>query len=69
MEVKDSNGSVLVDRDSVKLTKDLRVKGSSLSLKRGTLVKKIRLTGNEEDVDCRINGCSIVLHTEFLKKV
>lgn len=69
MEVKDSNGSLLVDGDSVKLIKDLKVKGSSLNLKRGTVVKKIRLTGNEEEVDCRINGSSIVLRTEFLKKV
>jgi protein PhnA len=68
MEVKDSNGSVLSDGDSVKLTKDLKVKGSSINLKRGTVVKKIRLTDNEDEVDCRVNG-SIVLRTEFLKKI
>lgn len=69
MEVKDSNGNVLNDGDSVTLIKDLKVKGSSLTLKRGTVVKKIRLTDSEDEVDCRINGSSIVLRTEFLKKV
>jgi len=68
MEVKDSNGNLLADGDSVTLTKDLKVKGSSLNLKRGTVVKKIKLTDNIEEVDCRISGQSIVLRTEFLKK-
>jgi len=68
MEVKDSNGNILNDGDSVTLIKDLKVKGSSLNLKRGTVVKKIKLTNNEDEVDCRINGSSIVLRTEFLKK-
>ncbi|MCI0751062.1 MAG: PhnA domain-containing protein [Flammeovirgaceae bacterium] len=48
--------------------KDLKVKGSSQAFKRGTVVKKIRLTNNEDEVDCRIGGSSIVLRTEFLKK-
>ena len=61
MEVKDSNGNVLNDGDSVSLIKDLKVKGSSLNLMRGTVVKKIKLTDNEDEVDCRINGSSIVL--------
>jgi protein PhnA len=69
MEVKDSNGNVLNDGDSVTLIKDLKVKGSSLTLKRGTVVKKIRLTDDEQEVDCRVNGSSIVLRTEFLKKI
>ncbi len=68
MDVKDSNGNVLSDGDSVTLIKDLKVKGSSLVLKRGTVVKKIRLTDDEDEVDCRINGSDIVLRTEFLKK-
>lgn len=68
MEVKDSNGNVLNDGDSVTLIKDLKVKGSSLNLKRGTVVKRIKLTDNEDEVDCRIGGSSIVLRTEFLKK-
>jgi protein PhnA len=68
MEVKDSNGNILNDGDSVTLIKDLKVKGSSLNLKRGTVVKKIRFTNDPAEVDCRINGSSIVLRTEFLKK-
>jgi len=68
MEVKDSNGNILAEGDTVTLIKDLKVKGSSLNLKRGTVVKKIKLTDNADEVDCRINGSSIVLRTEFLKK-
>jgi protein PhnA len=68
MEVKDSNGNILKDGDSVTLIKDLKVKGSSLTLKRGTMVKNIKLTDNEDEVDCRVSGSSIVLRTEFLKK-
>jgi protein PhnA len=69
MEVKDSNGNILNDGDSVTLTKDLKVKGSSQVLKRGTVVKKIKLTEDPGEVDCRINGSGIVLRTEFLKKI
>ncbi len=69
MEAKDSNGSVLTDGDSVKLIKDLKIGGSSTTLKRGTLVKKIKLTDNIDEVDCRIDGSNIVLKTIFLKKV
>lgn len=67
--VKDSNGEILKDGDSVKLTKSLKVKGSNLNLKQGLVVKKIKLTDNDEEVDCRVEGQSIVLRTEFLKKV
>jgi protein PhnA len=69
LEAKDSNGNVLSDGDTVTLIKDLKVKGSSLNLKRGTVVKKIRLTDEPDEVDCKINGSSIVLRTEFLKKL
>ena len=68
METKDSNGAILSDGDTVTLIKDLKVKGSSMVLKRGTVVKKIKLTDDPAEVDCRINGSSIVLRTEFLKK-
>ena len=68
MDVKDSNGNILNEGDTVTLIKDLKVKGSSLNLKRGTVVKKIKLTEDPAEVDCRINGSSIVLRTEFLKK-
>ena len=69
MEVKDSNGNILADGDSVTLIKDLKVKGSSLNFKRGTVVKKIKLTDDADEVDCRVNGSSIVLRTVFLKKI
>lgn len=68
MEVKDGNGNLLNDGDSVTLIKDLKVKGSSITLKRGTMVKGIRLTDNADEVDCRVNKMAIVLRTEFLKK-
>ncbi|WP_328395340.1 alkylphosphonate utilization protein [Streptomyces sp. NBC_00390] len=67
--VKDSNGTPLQDGDSVTLTKDLKVKGTSETLKRGTLVKNIRLTSNAEEVECntkKVKG--LVLKTRFLKK-
>ena len=67
--VKDSNGTPLQDGDSVTLTKDLKVKGTSETLKRGTLVKNIRLTGNAEEIECntrKVKG--LVLKTQFLKK-
>ncbi len=68
MIVKDSNGNQLNDGDSVLLIKSLKVKGGGTTLKQGTLIKKIRLTDNEEEVDCKVDGMSIVLKTCFLKK-
>lgn len=68
MEVKDSNGALLSDGDSVTLIKDLKLRGSSTVLKRGTMVKGIRLTDDADEVEGRINKQSIVLRTEFLKK-
>lgn len=65
---KDSNGAELFDGDAVTVIKDLKVKGSSMVIKRGTKVKSIRLTDNPEEVDCKIEGSSIVLKTCFLKK-
>ena len=64
----DSNGAELQDGDSVTVIKDLKVKGSSMVIKRGTKVKSIRLTDNPEEVDCKIDGSSMVLKTCFLKK-
>ena len=67
--VKDSNGAVLVDGDNVTVIKDLPVKGTSVTLKRGTLVKNIRLTDNDELVECNTqNVKGLVLKTCFLKK-
>ena len=68
MEAKDSNGAQLAEGDSVTLIKDLKVKGSSLTLKRGTLVKNIRLTNSPSEVEGRAGGSTMVLKTEFLKK-
>jgi len=69
MDVKDSNGNALQDGDNVQVIKDLKVKGSSLNLKRGTPIKKIRLTSKNEEVECKIGKATIVLKTCFLKKV
>jgi protein PhnA len=67
-ETRDSNGNVLVDGDSVHITKDLDVKGSSETLKRGTVIKNIRLTDNPGQIECRIGKGITVLKTEFVKK-
>lgn len=68
MEVKDSTGKILADGDTITLTKDLKLKGSSTTIKRGTTVKNIRLTDNRDEIECKLNGSHIVLRTEFLKK-
>lgn len=67
--VKDSNGALLKDGDSVTLIKDLTLKGSSQVIKIGTKVNNIRLTDDPEEIDCKIGGTAIVLRTEFLKKL
>lgn len=69
MEVKDSNGNILNDGDSVTVIKDLKVKGSSDVIKRGTKVNNIRLTDDPAEIDCRVNKTAMVLRTEFVKKV
>jgi protein PhnA len=68
MDVKDSNGNILADGDSVTVIKDLKVKGSSDIIKRGTMVKNIRLTDDADEIDCRVNKTAMVLRTEFVKK-
>jgi len=68
IEVKDSNGNLLNEGDSVTLIKDLKVKGSSTVLKRGTVVKSIRLTDEAGEIEGRVNKEMMVLRTEFLKK-
>ncbi len=65
---RDSNGVELITGDAVTVIQDLKVKGSSMVIKRGTKVKSIRLTDNPEEVDCKIDGSSIVLKTCYLKK-
>lgn len=67
--VRDSNGTPLQDGDSVTLTKDLKVKGTSETIKRGTLVKGIRLTADPALIECNTKQVKgLVLRTEFLKK-
>lgn len=68
--VKDSNGVILNEGDSVQLIKDLKVKGTSVTLKRGTIIKNIHLTSDEEEIECRVEKMKgLVLKTCFLKKV
>ncbi len=69
MDVRDTNGTSLAEGDSVKLTKDLTVRGSSSMLKRGTLVKNIRLTADAEEIEGRVEKTVMVLKTMFLQKV
>ncbi|MBT8264190.1 MAG: alkylphosphonate utilization protein [Muriicola sp.] len=68
MKTVDSNGNVLENGDNVHVTKDLKVKGMSKILKRGNLIKNIRLTSDPQAVECRIGKSAIVLKTQFLKK-
>jgi len=69
MAVKDSNGNELNDGDSVQVVKDLKVKGSSTTLKQGKVFKNIRTTSKDEEVECREGKTTLVLKTCFLKKV
>lgn len=66
--VKDANGQLLSDGDSVVLIKDLKVKGTSTTLKVGTKIKGIRLVGGDHAVDCKTDAGSFLLKAEFLKK-
>lgn len=69
VEVRDSVGNVLADGDSVTLIKDLAVKGANQTLKRGTVIKSIRLTGDAQEIDCRHDGIKgLVLRAEFVRK-
>ncbi|AIF49716.1 zinc ribbon domain-containing protein YjdM [Pelosinus sp. UFO1] len=68
--IKDANGNVLNDGDSVTIIKDLKVKGSSSALKVGTKVKSIRLVDGDHNIDCHIDGFGAMkLKSEFVKKV
>ncbi len=66
--VKDSNGTVLKDGDSVVLIKDLKVKGANTTIKRGAVYKNIRLTSSEEEIEVRDGKGTFVLKTCFLRK-
>ncbi len=67
---KDANGNILSDGDTVSIIKDLKVKGSSSTLKQGTKVKNIRLIDGDHDIDCKIDGFGAMkLKSEFVKKI
>ncbi|MGI9244638.1 MAG: zinc ribbon domain-containing protein YjdM [Verrucomicrobiales bacterium] len=67
--VKDANGNVLADGDVVAMVKDLKLKGTSKVLKRGMKSKPIRLVDGDHEIDCKMDGMSIALKAEFVKKV
>ena len=69
VEVRDAVGNLLADGDQVTLIKDLTVKGAGQTLKRGTLIKSIRLTGDAQEIDCKFDGIKgLVLRAEFVRK-
>jgi protein PhnA len=69
VEVRDAVGNLLADGDSVTLIKDLTVKGANQTLKRGAVIKSIRLTGDAQEIDCRYEGIKgLVLRAEFVRK-
>ena len=69
IEVRDAVGNVLTDGDQVTLIKDLDVKGAGRTLKQGTLIKSIRLTGDAQEIDCKFDGIKgLVLRAEFVRK-
>ena len=69
VEVRDAVGNLLQDGDQVTLIKDLDVKGAGQTLKRGTLIKSIRLTGDPQEIDCKYEGIKgLVLRAEFVRK-
>lgn len=68
--IKDANGNVLNDGDTVTVIKDLKVKGSSSTLKQGTKVKNIRLVDGDHNIDCKIDGFGAMsLKSEYVKKI
>ena len=69
IEVRDAVGNLLADGDQVTLIKDLEVKGAGRTLKQGTVIKSIRLTGDAQEIDCRFDGIKgLVLRAEFVRK-
>lgn len=69
LEVRDAVGNLLADGDQVTLIKDLEVKGAGQTLKQGTVIKSIRLTGDAQEIDCKFPGIKgLVLRAEFVRK-
>ena len=70
VEVRDAVGNLLADGDAVSLIKDLKVKGAGQTLKRGTVIRSIRLTGDDQEIDCRYEAIKgLVLRADFVKKL
>lgn len=70
LTVKDSNGTLLSDGDTVIVIKDLKVKGAPKDIKQGTRVKNIRLVEGDHNIDCKVDGFGAMkLKSEFVKKV
>ena len=68
-QVVDCQGAVLSSGDTVQVIKNLNVRGAKLSIRKGTVIKNIKLTADEEEVECRVDDMKgIILHTEFLRK-
>lgn len=65
---RDAHGTELNDGDSVYLIKDLKVRGSSMVIKMGTLINNIRIIEGDHDIDCRVNGVDLQLKSEFMRK-
>jgi protein PhnA len=68
LEVKDAYGNVLADGDSVILVKELKVKGSNITLKVGTKIKNIRIKAGDHDIDCKVDGIGMMLKSMYMKK-
>ncbi len=69
VDVRDASGNLLADGDSVITIKDLKVKGAGQTLRKGTVIKSIRLTGDSQEIDCRYEGIKgLVLRAEFVRK-
>jgi len=69
VEGRDAVGNLLADGDSVTLIKDLKVKGANQTLRRGTVIRSIRLTGDAQEIDCRYEGIKgLVLRAEFVRR-
>lgn len=67
--LRDANGNILVDGDTVTVIKDLKVKGASGAIKQGTKVKNIKLVEGDHNIDCKIDGFGAMkLKSEFVKK-
>ena len=66
--MRDSNGNLLADGDSIILIKDLKLKGSSTVLKKGSKAKNIRLVDGDHEIDCRVDDMKVMLKAEFVKK-